>query len=84
MKWLDDYIDRMRERMTYIKPVNPQFTRIGAIFNAVVSSAIVAFGISFGINQSPFGFVFALAASAMAAMFIRIAVRALRGDFDQS
>ena len=90
MNSLDGYIDRMHERELQMKrpavfgKVPPQFTRPGSIFNAIVSSVMVAAAISFGFTQPPFGFGFLVAAvfAALATVFIRIAVRVFRGDFD--
>ena len=89
MNWLNGYIDRMYERESQRKrpawsgKVPPQFTRPGAIFNAVVSSVGTAGAIWFGFTQPPFGFGFLVAGvfGALAIVFIRVAVRVFRGDF---
>lgn len=83
VRWLDDYIDQMRERLPLFGAVSPPFTRIGSIFNAVMSSAGVAVFVYLALTDSPFFLVFSLGAAALATTFIRIAVRAQRGDFER-
>lgn len=84
VNWIDRYIDRLWKTAPRIGNVSTSFTRWGSIFNAVVCSAIVVGGIYIGATDSPFGFVVAVGTAAMASVFIRVAMRVFRGDFDRA
>lgn len=90
MSWLDALIDGMR-RMTYrLLPWSPfglvtslgPFSRVGSIGNVVICSGLVVTSVVVGVADEPFAVATLLPTALMEAVFVRIAIRAWRGDFD--
>ena len=84
MKWLDAYIDGMRRgtaRMNVMPAVGP-FSRGGSLVNVIMCSAITLFGMWFALTETTFAVFFVLIGLALTAVFVRIHIRARRGDFD--
>ena len=83
---IDNYIDRLaasgmstvRGRLAKFGP----FGRVGSIFNVVFCGLLVVFGLVLGFMGEPTGF-FLSVGIVMEIVFVRVAIRARRGDFDR-
>ena len=80
---LDDYIDQLRKGSRSLDSGFSPFSRLGSIFNVVVCGSIVVGALYFAFTESPFGFAVAAVGVAMEVVFVRVARRAHRGDFDR-
>lgn len=87
MRWLDWYIDGI-DRGTFSMSLGGlgglgPFGRVGAIFNVVVAGGLTIVGLVLGFVGEYPGFGLAVIGAALEVVFVRIAVRAFRGDFDE-
>lgn len=86
VRLLDTFIDGM-----YLNQINSEsrltyafgpFSLVGSLVNAIVCGAIVGGAVMIGVQQSDAGFFIAAAVGlAPLSVFIRVYVRARRGDF---
>ncbi|MFT4284374.1 MAG: hypothetical protein QM598_06010 [Protaetiibacter sp.] len=83
MRWLDAYIDGLHKTLPAAAPTRSfgPFSVVGSFVNIVVCSIVVVAGFAFAVQQ-PAALSVALVGLAMLAVFIRVHVRARRGDFD--
>lgn len=86
MRWLDVYIDRMRESTAtwtggFVAELGP-YSRVGSVVNVLMCAGIgVAFLVT-GLGGGSFGLAPLIIPIALEMLFVRVCVRAFRGDFD--
>ena len=86
VRWLDAYIDGMRNRIERMspRPVLPgPFSRGGSIINAIVCTLIGVFGIASAFDGRPAAVGMIVPVVFLEIVFVRICIRAQRGDFDE-
>ena len=86
VRWLDWYIDGIqRSALTgalgRLHEVGP-FGRIGSVINVAFVAVAGVAGLVTGFTGASPGFAFAVFAVVFEIVFVRVAVRAFRGDFD--
>jgi uncharacterized membrane protein len=87
MRWLDVYIDHLHqsimERMVGCRLNLGPFSRIGATANVVICGTMAIVALWTGISGQSAAHAVAAVASVMEVVFVRVCVRAFRGDFDE-
>lgn len=80
---IDRYIDGLAASLSSKSagPLGP-FGRVGSILNVGICAAIIAFSVWNGFTDSAFAFAVAGIGIALEVVFVRVAYRARRGDFD--
>jgi hypothetical protein len=87
VRWLDVYIDHLHQSSTEWTvgsrlDLGP-FSRIGAVANVVICGSIAIVALWTGIaGQSP-TYLVAVFPGVLEVFFVRVCVRAFRGDFDE-
>jgi hypothetical protein len=79
---LDRYIDRMHRSTSTAGGRFGPFGAVGALVNVVMCGALGAFG-AFGVVRGDAPWFFLLIAAFLETVFVRVAVRARRGDFEE-
>lgn len=91
MKWLDSAIDALRRSTLRLSPSHLQwmldafgpYSRVGSIVNAVICGGLAVFAtVLLAVSGQPEAIIFLVLGSVLWLVFVRIAVRANRGDFD--
>lgn len=78
---IDRFIDSLAAQLAGSRGVGP-FNRYGAIVNVVICGALVGLTLWMGFTESPSSFGVAVVGIALEVLFVRIMIRAWRGDFD--
>ena len=58
------------------------YTRIGSVFNVVFCAGLAVFFLWTGLNDKPPGYVGMIFPALLEVIFVRVCIRAFRGDFD--
>jgi len=86
VRWLDLFIDYLHlsyaDRAVGVRFDIGPFSRVGSMFNALVSVALGAITLWTGITGETTAYIGAVVAGVLAVTFVRVCVRAFRGDFD--
>lgn len=83
MRWLDLYLDGMHRSAFMVSGSLGPFGRIGAVANVVFAGVLLVAGVVLGITSQPPGFGVALVAAVLELVFLRVAFRTFRGDFEE-
>ncbi|MEQ1736949.1 MAG: hypothetical protein ABL886_11180 [Rhodoglobus sp.] len=81
---LDKFIDKMAASSRVAPGRDPKFGPFGSVgstTNVVLGAVLLVFSVAAGLTSTPVYFVLTAAAAAMEFVFVRIMVRARRGDF---
>lgn len=81
---LDNFIDKMAKSFPPVPGRDPRFGpfgTVGSLTNVVLGAALLVFSIVAGITSQPAYFVLGAAAVVVEIVFVRIMMRARRGDF---
>lgn len=79
---LDHYIDGLAASAANTGGTFSPFGRAGSVVNVVICAGLIAGGLWAGFSNPPFGFVVAGVGATLEIVFVRVAFRARRGDFD--
>ncbi len=88
MKWLDLYIDGIHDGIQRWAPMNAltvavgPFSVVGSLINALFCGVLFVGGASMLVIGEGLGLPMLVVAAAMEVVFVRVHVRARRGDFD--
>lgn len=88
MRWLDLYIDQLHRSssewtapMRRLEDFGP-FGRVGSVANALLCAGLGVVFVVMGFSGQPFGAAPVILPIALEVVFVRICIRAFRGDFD--
>lgn len=80
---IDAFIDQLHGRVSLIATTRfGPFSRAGSILNVVICGLLVIFMVASVVNGSPAAITGVVIGLVLGALFVRISIRALRGDFD--
>jgi hypothetical protein len=87
VRWLDLYIDHLHQSsmkwgVGSLLDLGP-FSRVGSVGNVIICGAIGVGTLLTGITGQPEAYAVAGVAALLDVVFVRVCVRAFRGDFDE-